>query len=114
MECGASRHQGGERAGQQLPDCSAWSFSVTKAYSAAVRAGTILFKKDTNMATAVDDIAGMLSSFSYGLYSEYSVFGQIQIYDMMMSRPLASPGSWIGAYSELMSEKTQFRKSKEL
>lgn len=90
------------------PDCSAWSFSVTKVYSAAVRAGTVLYKSGTDMASTVESIASTLSSFSYGLYSEWSVFGHIQILQMMMERPLASSTSWLGAYSLLQKDKWDY------
>lgn len=44
---------------EERPDCSAWSFSITKAYSASVRAGFILYKREpeTNKAAMVDTIS---------------------------------------------------------
>jgi len=83
-----------------------WSFSVTKTYSAAVRAGVVLYKKsETELAKKLSSIANTLSTFSYGLYSEWTVFGQIQILENMMSRPLSSPKSWLGAYTSIIKEK---------
>ena len=49
----------------QKPDCSAWSFSVTKVFNAAARAGVVLYKTaEADMASAVGTIASDLSSFS--------------------------------------------------
>ena len=109
------------------PDCISWAFSVTKVYSASVRAGTILYKKsalstigadisedgsgevafgdETPYASSLTTITSMLSDMSHGLYSEWSWYGQIQIYEMIMARPMASPASWLGAYSGLIKEK---------
>lgn len=44
---------------EERPDCSAWSFSITKAYSASVRAGFIIYKRDseTNKAAMVNTIS---------------------------------------------------------
>ena len=44
---------------EERPDCSAWSFSITKAYSASVRAGFIIYKRDSeaNKAAMVDTIS---------------------------------------------------------
>jgi hypothetical protein len=50
-------------------------------------------------------IANELASTANGLYSEWSWYGQMQIWEMMMSRPLDDPTSWIGAYSEIVDEK---------
>lgn len=90
----------------ERPDCSAWSFSITKAYSATVRAGFIMYKKEPETSfTAMVDIQRKLYSMTHGLYSEWSWYGQMQIWEMIMSRPLDDPTSWIGAYTEIMDEK---------
>jgi hypothetical protein len=88
------------------PDCASWSFSITKAYSASVRAGFIIYKSapSTNhdaMVVAMDDLYSMTN----GLYSEWSWYGQMQLWDMIMSKPISDPTSWIGAYTEIMDEK---------
>jgi len=44
-------------------------------------------------------------SMTNGLYSEWSWYGQMQLWEMIMSRPISDPTSWIGAYSEIMEEK---------
>lgn len=38
-------------------------------------------------------------------HSEWSWYGQMQLWDMIMSKPMDDPTSWIGAYSEIMEEK---------
>jgi len=90
----------------QRPDCSAWSFSITKAYSASVRAGFVLYKElpASNHDSMVDSMSS-LHTMTNGLYSEWSWYGQMQLWEMMMSKPLSDPTSWIGAYSEIMKEK---------
>jgi hypothetical protein len=92
-----------------LPDCSAWSFSITKAYSASVRAGFIIYKKEpaTNLAAMVD-VMNIVFSMTNGLYSEWSWYGQMQLWEMIMSKPMDDPTSWIGAYGEIMKEKWDF------
>jgi hypothetical protein len=90
----------------ERPDCSAWSFSITKAYSATVRAGFVLYKKEPETSfKAMVDIQKKLYSMTHGLYSEWSWYGQMQIWEMIMSRPVDDPTSWIGAYTEIMDEK---------
>ena len=39
------------------------------------------------------------------MYSEWSWYGQMQLWEMIMSKPLTDPTSWIGAYAEIMDEK---------
>ena len=94
---------------EKRPDCSAWSFSITKAYSASVRAGFIMYRQDppTNHDAMVATISTAYS-MTHGLYSEWSWYGQMQLWDMMKERPLDDPTSWIGAYTEIMDEKWQY------
>lgn len=40
-----------------------------------------------------------------GLFSQWTWQGQMQLWEMMMSKPLEDPTSWFGAYSEIMDEK---------
>lgn len=39
------------------------------------------------------------------LDSEWSWYGQMQLWEMMMSKPISDPTSWIGAYIDIMEEK---------
>jgi hypothetical protein len=90
----------------ERPDCSGWSFSITKAYSASVRAGFVIYKNDpVSNNDAVASVFGDLYSMTNGLYSEWSWYGQMQLWEMIMSKPISDPTSWIGAYIEIMEEK---------
>lgn len=90
----------------ERPDCAAWSFSITKAYSASVRAGFILYKESPVAShDAMVDMVSGTQSMTHGLYSEWSWYGQIQLWDMIESKPISDPTSWIGAYSIIMEEK---------
>lgn len=96
--------------GLTLPDCSSWAFAITKAVSASIRAGFVLFKKEgagTNgtFPTAFTTVMNTQTSLVYGSYSQWSWMGQVQYWDIMMSRPWTDPTSWIGAYTVLMKEK---------
>jgi hypothetical protein len=83
---------------EKRPDCSAWSFSITKGYSATVRAGFIIYKKSYGTSvSAVGDIMNEVHSMTNGLYSEWSWLGQMQLWDMIMSKPFNDTKSWVGA-----------------
>ena len=84
---------------------TAWTFSVTKAYSATVRAGFVIGDSALDPTGIVSEIAGSTMNMAGGLYSEWSWFGQMQIYNMIMEKPLEDKTSWVSAYSELMKEK---------
>jgi hypothetical protein len=90
----------------EIPDCSAWSFSISKIYSAAARAGWIMYKKDpeTNHQAMIDAI-GTSQTLTHGSLSEWTWHGQMQLFEAFMSKPLEDPTSWIGAYTEIMREK---------
>jgi hypothetical protein len=66
----------------------------------------VIYKEDpvTNH-DAVASIMGDLYSMTNGLYSEWSWYGQMQLWEMIMSRPISDPTSWIGAYTLIMEEK---------
>jgi hypothetical protein len=79
----------------QRPDCGTWLFAITKAYSASVRAGFIFYKKEP--VTSYEAIARIITdvhSMTNGLYSEWSWYGQMQIWEMVMSKPISDPTSW--------------------
>jgi hypothetical protein len=90
----------------ELPDCSAWSFSISKIYSAAARVGWIMYKKDpeTNHQAMVDTI-GTSQTLTHGSLSEWTWHGLMQLLEAFMSKPLEDPTSWIGVYTEIMREK---------
>jgi hypothetical protein len=97
--------KGGVVPGTSKPECSGWAFSMTKAYSATVRAGTMLTLKNHPWDSAVDKIASKQNSMAHGLYSEWSWKGMIQIKNFIMSKPISDKTSWFGAYTEIMTEK---------
>lgn len=68
-----------------------------------------MYRQDpvTNHDAMVDAISTAYS-MTHGLYSEWSWYGQMQLWDMMKERELTDPTSWIGAYSEIMDEKWQY------
>merc|ERR1712048_36746 len=91
---------------EDRPDCSGWSFSITKGYSASTRAGFITYKKVPEIwPTCVGAMADAIDTIGHGIYSEWGWMGQMQVMDMIMSRPLDDPTSWVGAYSQIMKEK---------
>ena len=87
------------------PDCLTWAFSVTKAYSATVRAGFSISNDALDTGGALREISGSQMGMKDGLYSEWSWFGQMQIQQMIMAKPLDDTTSWVGAYTEIMKEK---------
>lgn len=92
---------------EDIPDCSGWSYAITKGYSASVRAGFIIYKKDApeSSTDALASILGDFNSLGYGSYSEWSWWGQMQLQQQFMSKAVDDPTSWIGAYSAIMKEK---------
>jgi hypothetical protein len=65
-----------------------------------------MFKAEPiSQKNAFVSVMSHLFSQTQGLYSEWSWYGQMQLWEMIMSRPLKDPTGWIGAYSEIMDEK---------
>jgi len=91
---------------EDRPDCSGWAYATTKGLSANVRSGFITYKKSPDICvSAIKSIMALHDTLSYGSYSAWSWMGQMQLQDMMMSKPLSDPTSWVGAYSAIMKEK---------
>ena len=93
------------------PECLAWTFSVTKVHSASVRAGFVIGNTALDTAGIVAEIAGNTMNMASGLYSEWSWFGQMQIYNMIMASDpdgTFASMSWVGEYSALMKEKWDY------
>lgn len=95
------------QSGDELPKCSGWALSITKVYSASVRAGFLLYRTENqNSVRAISSMLRFMHSMSNGAYSEWSHHGLKQILsNVIMSRPLSDPTSWLSAYSQLMNEK---------
>lgn len=93
----------------EVPDCSSWSFSISKIYSAAARAGSIMYKNEPKEShDAIVTTIGTSQSLTHGSLSQWTWQGQMQIMDFVMSKPMDDPTSWIGAYSALMKEKWDY------
>lgn len=91
-----------------IPDCASWSFSITKSYSASVRAGNILFKNSETSKAAHYDIIDDQHTMANGLMSEWTWRGQVMLYDMYMEKPYTDPTSWVGAYKTIIEDKWNF------
>ena len=94
---------------EELPECSAWAFSISKIYSAAARAGWMMYNKnnEANFEAMVDAI-GTSQTLTHGSLSEWTWHGQMQLFEVFMSKPLDDPTSWIGAYTSLIKEKWEY------
>ena len=99
------RHGGLEDPAGQAPRLPHVGFSVTKAYSATVRAGFSISNDALDTGGALREISGSQMGMKDGLYSEWTWFGQMQIQQMIMAKPLDDATSWVGAYTEIMKEK---------
>jgi hypothetical protein len=90
----------------ERPECAGWSYAITKGYSASVRAGFVTYTKDSEpWKEAMRKIMSPFHSLSYGSVSQWTWEGQMQLQQMIMSKPVDDPTSWIGAYSDIMKEK---------
>ena len=91
----------------EKPDCVSWSFSITKAYSASVRAGHRMYKNEPELHfdSVVKVFGKILNIMTNGLYSQWSWQGQMQLWEMIMLKPYTDPSSWVGAYSTIKDEK---------
>jgi hypothetical protein len=90
----------------EIPDCSAWAFSISKIYSAAARAGWIMYKQDPILShQAMVDSIGTSQTLTHGSLSEWTWHGQLQLFETFMAKPMDDPTSWIGAYTGIMKEK---------
>ena len=94
---------------EELPDCSAWGFSISKIYSAAARAGWMMYKElPTSNHDAMVDAIGTTYSLVHGSVSQWTWQGMMQLLEQFMSKPYTDPTSWIGAYSQLIKEKYDY------
>lgn len=93
----------------ELPDCSAWGFSISKIYSAAARAGWMMYKEEpASNHDAMVDAIGTTYSLHAGSLSQWTWQGQMQLMEAFMSKPYTDPTSWIGAYGEILKEKYDY------
>ena len=79
--------------------CYSWAFSITKIYSAQMRAG-VYYVMDYDAAnTAASSLTSKLHAIGNGLVSYMQVHGQIQLMKKIMTKPLSDPTSWLSAMS---------------
>lgn len=96
-----------------MPDCQSWAFAITKGVSASIRAGFTLYRKTNStggsgFGSFTNNFAAIVNSqFSlvYGSYSQWSWMGQMQYWELIKSRPLSDPTSWVGALTSILKEK---------
>ena len=71
-----------------------------------MRAGFLLYKNDDpDWASLMAELSSDKRGMPDGLLSEWTWWGQIQIYDQLMAKPIDDPTSWIGAYVTIQDEK---------
>mgnify|MGYP003684145685 CR=1 FL=1 len=85
--------------------CYSWAFSITKIYSARMRAG-IMFVMDTpDAASAARSMVGGALSIANGLYSHMQIQGQMQLMNKIMEKPFSDATSWLHAMAMAQYEK---------
>lgn len=93
----------------ELPECSAWGFSISKIYSAAARAGWMMYRElPTSNHDAMVDAISTTYSLHAGSLSQWTWQGMMQLLEQFTSKPYTDPTSWIGAYAILLEEKYDF------
>jgi len=95
----------GESQTLAMPTCYSWAFSVTKIYSAQMRAGIMYVMDYPAAISAAGLIMGKALSIGNGLMSHMQVHGQIQLMDKIMAKPFSDPTSWLHAMKLAQYEK---------
>lgn len=85
--------------------CYSFAHSVTKFYSAQVRAGFMFVMDYTAAAAASSQIMGSMRALGNAAASYMQLHGQIQLMKKMMELPMSNPSSWLNALS-----RTQYAK----
>ena len=85
--------------------CYSWAFSITKIYSARMRAGIMMVMDTPDAADAAASNAGTALSIANGLYSHMQTHGQIQLMQTIMKKPFSDPTSWLHAMAKAQYEK---------
>ena len=85
--------------------CYSWAFSITKIYSAQMRAGMFYVSTQADALSAAQSILGKALSIANGLVSYMQLHGQIQIMDKIMEKPFSDPTSWLHAMALAQYEK---------
>ena len=85
--------------------CYSFAHSVTKFYSAQVRAGFLFVMNYAAATTASGNIMGSMRALGNAAASYMQLHGQIQLMKKMMELPITNPSSWLNALS-----RTQYAK----
>ena len=85
--------------------CYSFAHSVTKFYSAQVRAGFLFVMNYAAAQTASSNIMGSMRALGNAAASYMQLHGQIQLMKKMMELPITNPSSWLNALS-----RTQYAK----
>ena len=85
--------------------CYSFAHSVTKFYSAQVRAGFLFVMNYAAAQTASGQIMGSMRALGNAAASYMQLHGQIQLMKKMMELPITNPSSWLNALS-----RTQYAK----
>jgi len=93
--------------GTAMPDykCYSWAFSITKIYSAQMRAGTYFVMNYEAASTAAKSLSRSLFAIGNGLMSHMQVWGQIQLMNKIMAKPFSDPTSWLHAMARAQYKK---------
>jgi len=93
--------------GQELYDikCYSWAFSITKIYSARMRAGILMVMDTPNAVAAASEVVATALSIANGLYSHLQTHGQIQLMRTIMEKPYSDTTSWLHALARAQYEK---------
>ena len=85
--------------------CYSWAFSITKIYSAQMRAGIMYIMNYPDAVTAAGRVVGKALSIANGLMSYMQLWGQISLMDQIMAKPFSDPTSWLHAMALAQYEK---------
>jgi len=85
--------------------CYSWAFSITKIYSAQMRAGTYWIKDYPAATSAASTFTNKLFAIGNGLMSHMQVHGQISLMKTIMEKPFSDPTSWLHAMALAQYEK---------
>lgn len=93
--------------GKELSDikCYSWAFSITKIYSARMRAGIMMIMDKPAAVRAASGTVDTALSIANGLYSHMQTHGQVQLIQKLMEKPFSDPTSWLHAMAKAQYEK---------
>jgi len=87
------------------PVCYSWAMSLTKVYSAQLRAGVMMIQDYPEAVSAASAIMNKKLAIANGLYSYLQSQGQVELIKQMMAKPFSDPTSWLHAFRTAQHEK---------